>query len=728
MNSNGLKQDFVAQLDRLASFCNVEILISNEVEYFNIAINQSGRNNSQQNLYIYILGESEDTMFAETRLRILLDSESGLFVDSVSLPLSLIPLVGGVGFGSFKAIAKETGVNLYLPSILPEVYTTSSKHNLDVMFLSGIEAQVLLAKKLLSDVKDKIEAKLFYKSIEILKYKKDSILVNRKNELSAIMYKYGVFIQMSPLGYDDSTIHLQGCSAELIEEAINDFNGLTNEIYVADIWIFKDENGSLEPSHPIVDIDEFKRLLCKISIASNALIYADLDNSAFKLIASQDDALKAVKLFKNSSSQCFGRSRSKVRLHIELGLSYHEFVSGKKNGKISKITNGSKCTTISFLPLNEYSLLIELEAEEFDEFLASFSHLQNELPSEIKFYIPESFHRQIIGSGGSLIQSIMRKYNVFVKFSNSYDFKNNAKSLVRYDNVIIRCPYKNSSNIPLVKNELNSLLINNENITFFNTFLKVSRNQYRLLDFDKIQEIEKKTSTFIRLANVEPNDFAIVELLGTDTQSINATRLLVAELAESYEFKVTYSQNFHIVINDTNEKFVEKVKVPFKLLYNFEIMTCDTKTPESGPCHSIILSYLPNSNLYLEDAITFLTAFLREHEFMIIDRGELSNNDLIINGSASRYSTNHAFESKASAFGSSGTYPSSYPSIPTTANTTISFPGGHYQQLYQLPNHQNQNFPITQPTVVQPQVQTQFQNKKRPSTYSGNDKNHRRPY
>lgn len=694
--TNEIKQELQSQLYELAKFCNVEIMISTRIEYFSLGVNNETVDDvMNQNVYMYVLGDSDDTTFAETRLRILMDSSLGLFVSSLQIPLALVPLIGGMGFGNFKAIAKETSVNLYLPSIIPELYNTPAKRNLDMIFLSGMEAQVLLAKKLIMDIKDETEKNMFYKSIKVLKVKKDDILMDRKTDLSAIMYKHGAFIQISPLGHDYSSVHFKACSTELVELAIADFNTLSNDVYCADLWFYRGEsqNGTqLTPIQSKMPTHDFKTMLCMISIAANVLTYASYQSGSFKIVGSRDDCIKAIKLFKSSAPQMYDNYNVRVKFSIELGLAYHEFISGKKNGKIAKIINNAQCSLIDFQPLNEYNLILELESSDFNDFLNSFQQLQQELPSEVKFYIPESFHRQIIGTGGTLIQSIMRKYNVFVKFSNSYDQKNNMRSHVRYDNVIIRCPYKNSSNIPLVQNELNHLLINNENVTFFNTFFKISRNQYRLLNFDKIQEIEKKTTTFFKFPPTEPLDYAMVEVLGTETHSINAVRMIISELAESYEFRITSSPKFHKIIDDTNETFIERIKVPFKLLYKFEVMATDKKSAETGAYHAIILSYPPDSNLFLEEAITHLTAFLREYEFMIIDRGELSNNDLIMNGTAAKFGVNPA--------GNAPVLNSSYAT--SAGNTTLPLQLPHVQQLYQLPTLQPQQRFITQPTVVQP--------------------------
>ena len=45
--------------------------------------------------------------------------------------------------------------------------------------------------------------------------------------------------------------------------------------------------------------------------------------------------------------------------------------------------------------------------------------LQEELPAETSFYLPEAFHRKIIGRNGKNIQEIMYRHNVAVRFSSA---------------------------------------------------------------------------------------------------------------------------------------------------------------------------------------------------------------------------------------------------------------------------------------------------------------------
>ncbi|KAH3683346.1 hypothetical protein WICPIJ_005669 [Wickerhamomyces pijperi] len=643
--TGSLDEELQSKLDQLAKFCNVEIIISDKILNFNYHPATSFTNaGSGRDLSLYILGSTDDTIFAEMRIRMLLDHEVGLFVESVELPLSLLPLLGGVEFGNFKSVAKEALVNIYLPTTLPELFKQDGKlgHDLNLIFLSGSEIQVLLAKKQISDMIRDILDELYFKEISVLQFKKDYIVANYKNELSSIMYKYGVFIQLPAFGADECAVRFQGNSSEIIELAIQDFIGLTNNVYLGNIWFHKEDfgdgnhgnSGSFKASDLRFSGDaELKAEIQQIVYLSQTSIHANKSTNSYEMIGTKEEILTCFENFQYSCDK-FGTDKVSMSLKIELGLIHHEFISGKKNGKISKIMNNSPTTKIQFEKSNEYNMIIELRSGAFTDLFNSFNELQLEFPSEIKFHIPEAFHRQIIGTGGSIIQTIMRKYNVFVKFSNSYDLKSNFKNHVRFENVIIRCPFKNSSNIPLVQHELEQLLVTNEAKHYTNTFVRISVGQYNLLDFNKIQEIEKKSSTYIKFPKLfEPYlKFKEIEILGIDNNSITASKALLENFPESYEFQITWNAQFNSVFNDTNQDYLTKLKVPIKVLYNYELFTVDNANKAS---HSIIISYHKPNESHLGKVIKELTAFLRAYDFMIFDRVELSTTDSIINGSAS---------------------------------------------------------------------------------------------
>lgn len=78
------------------------------------------------------------------------------------------------------------------------------------------------------------------------------------------------------------------------------------------------------------------------------------------------------------------------------------------------------------------------------------------MPASISFHVPDQYHKRIIGIGGQHIQRIMKKYSVFVKFSNALDRGGAEKEEegLKVDNVICRTPARNAQSLDSVKQEI----------------------------------------------------------------------------------------------------------------------------------------------------------------------------------------------------------------------------------------------------------------------------------
>ena len=105
---------------------------------------------------------------------------------------------------------------------------------------------------------------------------------------------------------------------------------------------------------------------------------------------------------------------------------------------------------IKFETFNEHNFLIDIAGNDASV-LQGLTLLQEELPAEISFHVPESYHKRIIGVGGRSIQRIMKKYGVYVKFSNAEEFAAMGGYNDNEDNVIARTPAKNAMNLENMK-------------------------------------------------------------------------------------------------------------------------------------------------------------------------------------------------------------------------------------------------------------------------------------
>jgi hypothetical protein len=112
---------------------------------------------------------------------------------------------------------------------------------------------------------------------------------------------------------------------------------------------------------------------------------------------------------------------------------------------------------IKFETFNDLNFLIDIAGNDASV-LHGLTLLQEELPAEISFHVPESYHKRIIGVGGRSIQRIMKKYGVYVKFSNAEEFAAMGGYNDNEDNVVARTPSKNAMNLDNLKQSVMELV------------------------------------------------------------------------------------------------------------------------------------------------------------------------------------------------------------------------------------------------------------------------------
>lgn len=207
-------------------------------------------------------------------------------------------------------------------------------------------------------------------------------------------------------------------------------------------------------------------------ICTNSGADVGFDKLTFSINGS-DDAVKAAMIV-IYQIPFVKRAQYQIRVKIELANEHKEFVSGKKNGKINKIMGQSmlpvmlptKIPTANILDVgnvqiifdgfNEYNFYIDVCGAQYDATKNGLDLVEQEMPASISFHVPDQYHKRIIGIGGQHIQRIMKKYSVFVKFSNAMDRGGIGKEDddVKVDNVICRTPARNAQSLDMVKQEI----------------------------------------------------------------------------------------------------------------------------------------------------------------------------------------------------------------------------------------------------------------------------------
>lgn len=204
---------------------------------------------------------------------------------------------------------------------------------------------------------------------------------------------------------------------------------------------------------------------------------------------------------------------------------------------------------IKFETFNDHNFLIDVAGADASV-LQGLSLLQEELPAEISFHVPEAYHKRIIGVGGRSIQRIMKKYGVYVKFSNAEEFAALGGYNDNDDNVVARTPAKNAINLDNLKQSVMELvnpkvIISYTSIRllvaycdiqdkdYVNETVSIPRRYHRTLLGEKsifIHDIETKTNSRVRFPDKETAS-DVVTIFGPESQvQIAAAMLLVRRL------------------------------------------------------------------------------------------------------------------------------------------------------------------------------------------------------
>jgi hypothetical protein len=118
----------------------------------------------------------------------------------------------------------------------------------------------------------------------------------------------------------------------------------------------------------------------------------------------------------------------------------------------------SCAVTIRFKVSNDYNSSIIVESNNYIKALDGLTMLQDELPAETSFYVPENYHRRIIGVAGKNIQKVMKKYGVYVKFSGAEEFNSMGGYFENEDNVVARTPMKNQMNLENLRHSVTEFI------------------------------------------------------------------------------------------------------------------------------------------------------------------------------------------------------------------------------------------------------------------------------
>ncbi|KAG6885949.1 hypothetical protein C0993_007451 [Termitomyces sp. T159_Od127] len=510
---------------------------------------------------LVVTGHEDSVELARVRLLVMLDELSGLHSEVCEIDHKLHAIIAGRKRSGLQSIQEETATNIYFPSPLqglmgPELATSVGNfRNANVIWITGEFFGVQRARDMLYQVSVNKSKSVISRDTAILPRKLDWMVTDRADDLRSIMSDNATFIHFPSLGSSTSLITVYGDHRVNIQRTIRSIMQLACQYYVGSFWLLPMQFNALLPPATL-NPSAVTTLLKQISMATGAEVV--FKSMCFEVHGLEHEVRAAVSMI--MELDIIKAFHHEIRFQIELSNEHREFISGKKNGKINKIMQTTN-VKIKFETFNDYNFLIDIAGPD-NSVLQGLSLLQEELPAEISFHVPEAYHKRIIGVGGRSIQRIMKKFGVYVKFSNAEEFAALGGYNDNDDNVVARTPAKNAINLDNLKQSVMEL-VNPKDKDYVNETVSIPRRYHRTLLGEKsifIHDIETKTNSRVRFPDKETAS-DVVTIFGPESQVQIAAAMLLDHVPFEADMAVPPSADLPRVLSAPDfNNLVERVK------------------------------------------------------------------------------------------------------------------------------------------------------------------------
>ncbi|SAM09295.1 hypothetical protein [Absidia glauca] len=398
-----------------------------------------------------IYGSMDAIMTTRIQILVLLDEQLGLSTDTIDVPCYMQHLIAGKRQQQLQTIMEETGTNIYLQS--PFLKLSDLQHmelpvdqRDGVIHLTGTPNGIQRAKDLIRKLTVQKKKSMYHKESIMKPTKLDWILRYQPDQLTKIMKDNGSVILFPALGSGCNTVTVYGENRVSVERSLRLLNYLQYDLYEVSFIFKSDDNADEETTaqHIFGSLEKLSLILSQLTqISGTEMIYCG-HTQRLTVIGSSEAIFKVCSTIRNMPF--FKIHQPAVHFAIEMASDQREFISGKKNGKINKIMKTCN-VQLQFTTTNEYNVAISVESTDISKSLVGLEMLKEELPAETSFYVPELYHRRIIGVGGKNIQRVMKKFGVYVKFSGAEEFAAMGGYFENDHNVVARTPMKNKDNL-----------------------------------------------------------------------------------------------------------------------------------------------------------------------------------------------------------------------------------------------------------------------------------------
>lgn len=606
---DGARTDVLNHMDDIADKTKADIFLleakakrkDSDQASFNGVLEKS----MDKRLQIQVYGDMESSENAKTRLLIMIDQILQRQVDSICLELSLHSLISGRHRRNIKLIESLTGTAIYFPPLFPRVFGYEPPGSVrmrgdDEIIITGENMDsILQAKKRLHDLV--LGTKSYIKDVQITTSKVDYMLLERLDKIRRIIEGNGSFVLLPQLGNQSTLIRVQATDILNVERTVREIMGLAGQFYSASWWVTHPDPSQRQPTP-----SDIRAMLPDICINSGAEITFEKLNFH---INGSDDSVKAAMSIINTLP-FVKKAQSTLRVKVELANEHKEFVSGKKNGKINKIMSQSN-VQIVFDGFNEYNFYIDVRGGQYEATKNGLDLVELEMPASISFHVPDQYHKRIIGIGGQHIQRIMKKYSVFVKFSNAMDRGASGKDDddIKVDNVICRTPARNADNLELVKQEIMDM-VEKVDAEFVSEHVPVDRLYHRELiarRMHDIEELEKKWNCKITFPSTEQAS-DIITVSGPEYQVPQAVDEFLGMVPESHEIEFPSSDDLrtYLTSEEFQKEYTQKLKDQYVVGAQVHEPRSERQEDKDVMVEKVVLSYTRNNAGGLKDAIDFL--------------------------------------------------------------------------------------------------------------------------
>ncbi|KAI7818872.1 hypothetical protein BC939DRAFT_400990 [Gamsiella multidivaricata] len=624
---------FKVRVDQISASTKTSIaLVSSQFHALPSAKSIVAARARQEIVELLVSGSWESAETARLLLLVAIDTlQPGIAQEKLQVELKYQNMIGGRKRDDLQSLMAKTRTNIYMAS--PFVQTANKGGNpvdsrYNEVYITGEPAKVQIAKDILSRAYARAQsaAPAYTRQVNIACRKLDWMLLNHRDKLRSIMIDNASFIAFPPLGAGHPIIFVYAESRVNVERTIRTVMQMSAQFHSGSINILSPihENLLVIPQSPPNALSPIANISKLVSQASGAEV--EFRNNGFFIFGNEIQSRIAVQYL--ADVDFVKTMHHEVKFSVELANEHREFISGKKNGKINRIMKATGAK-IKFDPCNEYNFYVDLSSTISVKAVEALALLQEELPAEISFYVPETYHKRIIGVGGKNIQRIMKKFGVYVKFSNSEEFANLGGYFDNLDNVVARTPSKNAINLENLKHAVMEL-VNPKDKDFVQHSIIIPKQYHLSLLSDharELSELQSATNAMIRFPEKETGS-DVVWISGPESLVHQATSMLLSLVDEQYVYPVPFSEAMFRVL--AKPEFKTEVLDKMKNEWNMtlvpplpvETAACINKQNESAAGindHLFVFKYSRNNEDYLQNAKELLVQFLIDNQIEVYD-------------------------------------------------------------------------------------------------------------